>query len=149
MNCERAGELIERRTGDGPLPFSLRLHIFRCPSCAAEAKRMKAAVLVLKGMLPRLPADFSDAVANALRGAPGLEAAPVSFRNWVIVGATMLAATGLSPLGADFGWIKTVFGSGFLLPLNIVLGLILTGYCALFIGTHLTEFADRLKLKHD
>jgi len=92
MNCERAGELIERRTGDGPLPFSLRLHIFRCPSCAAEAKRMKAAVLVLKGMLPRLPADFSDAVANALRGAPGLEAAPVSVRSWVIVGAPMLAA---------------------------------------------------------
>ncbi len=149
MNCERARTFIERAAGDGRQPLRLRLHLLRCASCAAEAERMDRALRALKGCYPPLSLDFSQSIMHAIRGAPRLEAAPVSFRSWLAVGITLLAATGLAPLGGTFGWVKTAFGSNFLLPLNIVLGLSLAGYCALFIGTHLDEIAEKLKLKHD
>jgi hypothetical protein len=42
--------------------------------------------------------------------------------------------------------VQTTFGADFLLPLNLVLGLLLAGYCALFIGTHLEEFSAKWRL---
>ncbi|MFA6504734.1 MAG: hypothetical protein WCT14_01480 [Treponemataceae bacterium] len=149
MTCEHAGKSIAKRTGDGRLPMFVRLHIQRCPACLVEAKRMEDAIRTMRrDFLPRSP-DFSAIVMSAIRLTPGLETTPVSFRNWLFVGIMLLAATGLSPLGAAFEWVKSTFGTGFLVPLNIVLGLMLAGYCALFIGTHLDEFSERLNLKHD
>lgn len=149
MNCEQAGKRIAEKTGDGDLPIGVRIHLFRCPSCAAEAKRMGAAVRSMRrDFLPAAP-DFSLAVMNAIRAIPKPKTDPVSFRDWAIVGAVILAALGLSPMTASFKWIKTAFGSGFTLPLNIVLGLLIAGYCALFIGTHLDEIAERVNLRHD
>lgn len=149
MTCERALRMIDERSGDGRLPLTLRLHLTRCPSCAAEAKRLEKGLLSLRGDFRFRSPDFSDAVMSAIRGAPIPAPEPVSFRNWLVVGVVLLAATGLSPLGAAFEWVKSSFGTGFLVPLNIVLGLMLAGYCALFIGTHLDEFSQRLKPKHD
>jgi hypothetical protein len=149
MNCGKAGKLIAERTGDGALPFSLRLHLFFCPTCAGEARRMGAALEALRSApLPAAP-DFVGSVMGAVRLLPAHEPAPVSYRDWIIVGSIILGAITLSPLSSSLGWIKRAFGSGFLLPLNLVLGLLIAGYCALFIGTHMDEISEKMKLRHD
>ena len=149
MTCEKASEYVAKKAGDGGYPPLVRLHLIRCRRCAGEAARMEDSIRMMRrDFLPPSP-DFSAAVMSAIRGTPLLEAAPVSFRNWLLVGMTLLAASALSPLGSAFEWVKKSFGTGFLLPLNIVLGLTLAGYCAFFIGTHMKELSERLKLKSD
>ena len=41
--------------------------------------------------------------------------------------------------------LKSVFGSGYLLYLSLVLGAAFTAYCALFIATHLSELQSYLE----
>jgi len=42
-------------------------------------------------------------------------------------------------------FLKSVFGSGYLLSLSLVLGAAFTAYCALFIATHLSELQSFLE----
>ena len=147
MNCDRAMDRILSADADGRLPLSVKLHLLFCPRCAAEARRLGGALALMKTVFPPIPADLSERIMAAIAAeAPEKAREHVSFRNWISVGATIVAAMVLSPFGADFGWIERNFGTGFLLPVNIVLGLVLALYCALFIGTHLTEFSERFNL---
>ena len=149
MNCERTDRLISGKAGDGSLPLGARFHLLRCPSCAAAAAKMDAALRSLReDALPSAP-DFSDPIMRAIRLLPRPEVDPVSFRDWAIGGAVIFAALGIAPLNASFKWVKTAFGSDFMLPLNIVMGLLIAGYCALFIGTHLKQLTEKANLRHD
>lgn len=147
MNCDSAMDRILSADADGRLPFPVKLHLLFCPRCAAEARRLSGALSVLKiGALPSA-LDLSERIMRAVaEESTGQEREHVSFRNWITVGSMIVGAMVLSPLGADFGWIERSFGTGFLLPVNIVLGLVLALYCALFIGTHLSEFSERFNL---
>jgi hypothetical protein len=146
MDCTRALLSIIESKEDGHLPLRVRLHLSHCASCNAEYKRMQKAIAFMRSeYLPRSP-DLSELIMSAIRVTPTLEAAPVSFRDWTIVGIVILAAITIAPLGSAFTWVKNSFGSNFLLPLNVVLGLMLSAYGALFIGTHLNEFVKRFKL---
>lgn len=148
MTCEKARNLIAENVADHRLPFGARLHLHGCPVCALEAARMTTAIDMLRSSLPARAPDLSSSIMAKVRLEPKPDYIPVRFRDWLIVGGTLLAAVGFSPLGSTFVWLKENFGIGFLLPLNIVLGLGLAAYCALFIGTHLDEFSKKLNLKH-
>jgi len=146
MDCARAMLSIIESKEDGHLPLLVRLHLSRCASCTAEYTRMRKAIDFMRSeYLPRSP-DLAELIMTAIRTSPKAEIAPVSFRDWAIVGIVILAAIAIAPLGSAFSWVKKSFGSDFLLPLNVVLGLILSAYGALFIGTHLNEFVIRFKL---
>lgn len=147
MNCDRAMDRILSADADGRLPLPVKLHLLFCPRCAAEARRLDVALALMKTALPPTPTDLGERIRAAVAAETQVKIREhVSFRNWLSVGATIVAAMVLSPFGADFGWVERSFGTGFLLPLNIVLGLVLALYCALFIGTHLTEFSERFNL---
>ena len=146
MDCARAMLSIIESKEDGHLPLRVRLHLSHCTSCNAEYSRMQKAIAFMRSeYLPSSP-DLSELIMSVIRATPILEAAPVSFREWTIVGIVILAAITIAPLGRAFTWVKLSFGSNFLLPLNVVLGMILSAYGALFIGTHLNEFVKRFKL---
>ena len=146
MDCARAMLSIIESKKDGHLPLGVRLHLSHCASCNAEYTRMREALAFMRSeYLPRSP-DLSELIMTAIRATPKLEAAPVSFRDWTLVGIVILAAIAIAPLGSAFTWVRKSFGSDFLLPLNVVLGLILSAYGAFFIGTHLNEFVKRFKL---
>lgn len=146
MNCDRAMERILSADADGRLSLSTRLHLLCCPQCAAEARRLRKALIFMKSaFLPAAP-DLSGRILEVVSALEPRPAAPVSFKKWITVGMSIIAAMVLSPLGADYGWVQKSFGTGFLLPINLILGFILAVYCALFIGTHLREISHRFNL---
>jgi hypothetical protein len=137
----------------------LEAHRLFCPRCAAEERKLKAAwkLLEVEGseFFPEPPA-FADRVMERVyaeeadeRDAPGLAdegldpCTGVSFRGWVVTGFIVLISLGTSFFGVEFSKVAASQGSSFLLPVGLTIGCVLTGYGAIFIGSHLKEFSQR------
>jgi hypothetical protein len=134
--------------------ISLAFHIIFCGSCAARLETYeKSRSLLQTGFFPSSP-DFSDTIMNRIYqetfeeevNEPVLETGGFSTRSWVIAGIVMLFSLATVFFGKEFTSIARDQGSSFLLPLGIITGVVITGYGALFIGSHLKEFSQRFKL---
>jgi hypothetical protein len=137
-----------------PLPLLSRLeiafHVIFCPRCAADILRLETARAILgTDFLPPSPA-LEDAIMRQIYAAtvelPDLTAESArdfSLRSWVVTGLIVLFSLATSFFGVDFANVATSSGSSFLLPVGLVIGAVITGYGAIFIGSHLKELSDR------
>ncbi|MDR1898668.1 MAG: peptidoglycan-binding protein [Treponema sp.] len=158
-----------------PMPLLLHirvaLHLFFCPDCAQELERFEVARDILRtGFFPPSP-DFEETVMDRLRneaphyihggisgaegmiysgedaGAPaGIPETGVSFRGWVITGLIALFSLSASFFNFNFSRLAASEGVSFLLPVGITIGITLTCYGALFIGSHVKELSERFGL---
>lgn len=132
-----------------------RLHCFFCPRCAELYRRvLDCGELSRTGFFPDSP-SFEDAVMTALSGeavpdqgeaVPG-PAGGFSFRAWAIIGCFLLISLPTAFFGVDFIALASRLGSSFLVPLGITIGIVLTGYGAFFIGSHLKELSEHFKIR--
>jgi hypothetical protein len=131
--------------------LSLSFHVFFCGRCALELRRFEEARgLLASGFIPPSP-DFSDAIMARIYAEeqeqdvfdiPG----GVPTKGWVVAGIIVLISLATSFFGGDFISIAASQGSSFLLPLGILIGIIISAYGALFIGSHLKELSERFRL---
>jgi hypothetical protein len=70
----------------------------------------------------------------------------LSTRGWVIAGFIILVSMATAFFGLDFQKLAQETGTSFLLPIGITIGIVLTTYGALFIGSHLQELSERFGL---
>jgi hypothetical protein len=70
-----------------------------------------------------------------------------SLRGWVIIGVIILVSLATSFFGRPFTTVAAAQGMAFLLPVGITVGIVITGYGALFIGSHLKELSERFGLR--
>jgi hypothetical protein len=131
--------------------LQLNAHRLICPRCAAEERALKAAwkLLADQEFFPESPCmagRIMERVYAEEPAGPGEErdaASGVSFRGWVVTGFIVLISLSTSFFGVEFGRIAASQGSSFLLPVGLTIGCVLTGYGALFIGSHLKAFSLR------
>jgi hypothetical protein len=71
----------------------------------------------------------------------------VSFRSWVIAGLIILISLSSAFIGLDFAEVAEKGGSSFLIPVGLTVGLAVSIYGALLIGTHLKELSGRFGLR--
>jgi hypothetical protein len=64
----------------------------------------------------------------------------------VITGLIVLISLASAFLGLDFDKVARAGGSSVLLPLGLTIGVVVTGYGALFIGSHLKELSEHFRL---
>jgi hypothetical protein len=131
--------------------LALALHVFFCGRCSRELQRFEdVRELLVSDFIPPSP-DFEDAIMARLYAEeqeqevfdiPG----GVSTKGWVIAGIIILVSLATSFFGGDFISIAISQGSSFLLPLGIIIGIIISAYGALFIGSHLKELSVRFRL---
>jgi hypothetical protein len=154
MTCNEVMEKLYGSGGEEALPLQLRVrimaHLFFCGHCAAEARKLALAQrLMAEEFFPPAP-SFEDRVMAALYeeaecdepvSMPDTQA--VSFRGWVITGCIIVVSLATSFFGMDFMRIASTVGQSFLLPVGLTVGFIVTGYGAIFIGSHLKELSDR------
>jgi hypothetical protein len=133
--------------------FVLSLHILFCRRCAAQIKAYEQSrILMQRNFFPLSP-DFTEAfmkqVYEEKDSAGEMFAIPgeVSTRFWVIAGFIVVFSFSTLFFGGEFTSLVLGWGSSFLLPLGITIGIVITGYGALFIGSHLKELSERFKLK--
>jgi len=147
---------------DPPFPLGKRLnlafHIIFCGHCALHLDNYaKTRSLLQANFFPSSP-DFSNSIMNSIyqetdESAFDEEAEEhffgtggFSVRGWIFAGIILLLSLTTVFFGQDFTSIALDEGSSFLLPLGIITGVVITGYGALFIGSHLKEFSERFKL---
>jgi hypothetical protein len=155
-------KLFESMDEGGALPLITRLeiavHLFFCPECAAELERFETVQDILKtDFFPPSP-DLEETIMGQIRtetsvlaDEPASESpdgsAGFSFRGWIITGFVVLVSLSTAFFGMDFERIVASEGSSFLLPLGITIGVVVTCYGALFIGSHLKKLSERFRLR--
>jgi len=155
MDCQTVMDTVYEAENDGPLPIltqiQVDLHFLCCPGCAEELRKLRRLREIMKtDFFPASP-NFGDSLMECLSQEATMEEetdAPTgfSFRGWVVIGFFVLFSLSSSFFGVDFIEIADAAGLSFLLPVGLTVGLIVTCYGALFIGSHLKELSARFRL---
>jgi len=127
------------------------LHSFFCQECAQKIQLYKSARAAMRtdffafninsneeSIMAKIAAEQQEEEMQA----PGL----LSTRGWVIAGLLIVISFATAFFGLDFQNAANANGISFMLPIGIIFGIVLTSYCALFIGSHLKEFTERFGL---
>jgi len=156
MDCQTVLDTVyENEKGDS-LPFLIQariwFHLLFCPDCSRETRNFHSLEEIMKNdFLPPSP-GLEEIVMERLYSENEISAetdAPTgfSFRFWVIIGFFVLFSLSSSFFGINFVKIANSEGLSFLLPVGITVGIVLTCYGALFIGSHLKELSSRFRLR--
>jgi hypothetical protein len=162
MTCIEVMDALYEAGGEEALPIVLRVrimvHLFFCGRCAEAARKLALARHIMtEDFFPPSPAFEDRVMANVYAEcdeaecgvsvpAPVPATAPqgVSLRGWVITGFIIVISLATSFFGVGFTKIvSSTQGQSFLLPVGLTIGCIVTGYGAIFIGSHLKEMSDR------
>ena len=155
MECHAVMDAVYKSEKDSLFPFlsqlRIGLHLLLCPRCSGELENLRRLEEIMKtDFFPDSP-DFEEAIMERLYGEIGVERqidapAGFSFRFWVITGFFVLLSLSSSFFGMDFVGIADSEGLSFLLPLGLTIGMVVTCYGALFIGSHIKELSSRFGL---
>jgi hypothetical protein len=163
MNCSKILDMVDEYSGGDPRTGSsvplldqirIWLHTLVCPDCARNIERFEVSRNILKeDFFPPSP-GFEDSIMAMIAAeeeqqeAEEIYAAPggLSTRGWIIAGLIILISMATAFFGLDFQKLANETGMSFLLPVGITIGIVLTSYGALFIGSHLKELSERFGL---
>jgi len=164
MDCSKVKDLIYEYSGNeyGQSSMSvldqiqISLHTFFCQNCAREIELYENARNILR---EDFSAHSSELLTNSkLEDAIMMKIAEeelydaqesytaaggISTRGWVIAGLIIMISLVTAFLGIDFKNLASESGMSFLLPIGITIGVVVTTYGALFIGSHLKELSER------
>jgi len=135
--------------------IQIGLHLLVCPDCAQEVERFEVCRDILHNdFFPSTPVTLEDTImamtADEAAKTPAAEEMELpggfSTRGWVIAGLVMLVSLATAFFGLDFNKVAVAAGMSFMIPVGITIGMALTCYGALFIGSHLKEFTERFGL---
>jgi len=161
MSCSRILDQFYEYSGnerEDSMPLlthiQIWLHTLICPSCAQEIERYEVAREIMREEFFPLSPGLEDAImARAAQEEERFEeeetyAIPggLSTRGWIITGLIIFISLTTSFFGLDFQKIADESGVSFMLPVGITIGIVLTSYGALFIGSHLKELSERFGL---
>ena len=162
MDCSKVMDLIYEysdRDSEYSMPLlnqiQVWLHTVMCQGCAREIEYFeKSRAIMRNDFFPSSPCHEDSLMARITsevqEETPKIEiyAVPggISTRNWIIAGLIIIISLSTVFVGLDFQKLADETGISFLLPVGITIGIILTTYCALFIGSHLKELTERFGL---
>lgn len=143
MNCERLMNRYLELDNGAPLPLYLRLHTLFCARCRAEIRAMERALAGMRRFAPPTVEDLGEEIMSRVMRSVSEDGRIVPLYNWVAGGVLILAGVILMRFGDSFIWLRERFGTDLELPLAIVLGVVLSVYAAVFVGTHIEELGRR------
>ena len=155
MDCNAVLNDSYNTDKDNPLPkisrMRINFHLLFCPACSAELKNLRHIEEIFRiDFLPPSP-HFDELIMEHLHMETIMEEktdAPTgfSFRSWVVIGFFVLLSLSSSVFGRNFVQIAAAEGLSFLLPVGLTIGMVVTCYGAIFIGSHLKELSTRFRL---
>jgi len=155
MDCHTVKDVVYNAEKDSSLSdltqIRIKLHLLFCPGCARELRNLRRIEEIMRSdFLPPSP-GFEELLMDRLFEEDIAEKtdtpAGFSLRGWVIIGFFILLSLSSSFFGINFVKIANSEGLSFLLPLGLTIGMVLTCYGALFIGSHLKELSTRFGLR--
>jgi hypothetical protein len=153
MECRDVTEFMLVMDNDGVLPVAVQQHLQHCPNCRRgfEALSLAVSALSAEPAGARDP-DLTDRVMRAVRSeAGGIPAVgwdlpdeemesgeqPTSLRNWIIVGSVLVGGLFGLRFSDVMNWLRHSFGPAIDVAMSLILGVFLTGYICLLVGSNL------------
>ena len=168
MDCREAMDVLYESSGFSRISteekgislyrtLRTKAHIFFCQRCAEEQRQIEMCTEMLRtDFFPSASLSIEDKVMAELSAenpeneifseAIGEVPGGFSFKSWVIIGLFILISMTVSFLGTEFISLAKDLGTSFLISLGLTIGIMLTGYGAFFIGSHLKELSTHFKL---
>ena len=165
MDCQSVLKTVFEAEKVTYLPLTTQLqitvHCLFCPDCTTAVNDLRDAEAIMHSdFFPPSP-HFADALMERIHGESdeyaeteeifaqegALDPAGFSLRAWVLTGCFVLLSLTSVFFGMHFTQIVDATGLSFLLPVGITVGVVLTCYGALFIGSHLDELSARFGLR--
>jgi len=154
MSCAKILDLVYEQE-DMSLFNRIRvgLHLMVCPDCAQEVERFEVCRDILHNDFMFPEPDLEDSVMSMISdGEEETETCETevpggfSIRGWIIAGIVMLVSLATVFFGLEFNKVALIAGMAFTIPIGITIGIALTSYGALFIGSHLKDLTERFGL---
>ena len=153
MNCAKILDLVYEQE-DMSLFNRIRvgLHLMVCPDCAQEVERFEVCRDILHNDFMFPEPDLEDSVMAMIIDNEETESCEAevpggfSIRGWIIAGIVMLISLATVFFGLEFNKVALIAGMAFTIPIGITIGIALTSYGALFIGSHLKDLTERFRL---
>jgi len=121
-------------------PLSIKIHLFFCDKCKKEIFEIGEVLKGIRGICPfPIKRDISDQIMQSIKLIPLNNEKSISIINWLLAGMLLLGSTFLISFSNSLIWLKSCFGGNLEIPLNIILGIFISIYSSLFIGTHLDD----------
>ena len=140
MNCKKTIDRYLQSEHIEKVPWMVRLHTLFCPYCRKEVQAMQKKYNELTKEHPfEMHRDISASIMLEVMQSPIQYEKQISYFNWISVGIVIIASRFLITFSDTYQWLNRVFGGNFEVPLNIVLGSVISTYAALFIGSHLKD----------
>ncbi len=141
MKCDKAIQEFLEQEDCFYEPLRVRLHTLLCPKCRKEIRNLKNIFFTarISGGGIRMPEDLSGLIMNRIAESGMTHEKNVSQSKWLMSGAIIFLSIFLVSYSDSFIWLRKYFGSGLEIPVNMVLGIVVTLYASLFAGTHLED----------
>ncbi|MDR2965134.1 MAG: peptidoglycan-binding protein [Treponema sp.] len=153
MNCTKILEMAYEEDLNIVDSAQIWLHTFFCQDCAQKIQLYKSARTIMRMDFftsntagTAAGTNIEDSVMakiNMEQQEETITPVILSTKGWVIAGLLIIVSFVTAFLGLDFKNVANATGMSFMLPIGIIFGIVLTSYCALFIGSHLKEFTER------
>ena len=158
FESESCREILDIVHGqDEPSLFSrirVGAHLLVCPECAEKVGRFEACAKTMREDFLPDPPGLEESVMAAIAEEEGaFDGAEVSvpggfsLGGWVVAGVVLLVSTATIFFGVEFRNVALASGMSFMIPVGITVGIALTVYGALLIGSHLKKLSERFGLE--
>ncbi len=142
MKCERFMEQYLKLDNDEQPSLMMKLHLLRCVSCRKEVGLLRlAGEDMMKFSSSVMGRDMSGEILAHILRTQESYSRHIALYNWIVVGVIIFASIFLVTLSDSLTWLKTQFGGNLEVPFFIVMGIVVTLYTSILIGTHLDEFS--------
>ncbi len=140
MECETAIEKYLKYPGGIKIPLLLRVHMLFCQSCRSEIQLLKIEFQKIRNSAPyEIPEDITETVMAQVQLLEKSYENEISYFKWIAVGVIIVGSRFVFTFSDSLVWLQGHFGKQLDIPLNIILGLVMTGYAILFVGTHIDD----------
>lgn len=125
------------------LPFIMTLHLLACRKCRTQVRLLSLAEKVAAGPL-KIPVPLDDTTITAVLKQIGTTYPatrnPISLEKWIVSGILMIVFLLI------FGVITNNASSQeLLIAFYLMFAVLVTGYCALFIGCNMDFFVKKIE----
>jgi hypothetical protein len=148
-------DMVLESDGGEELSFLQRIqidvHLLFCARCAEELRRYKLGRELLSQTAlftaPDLCGPLMDRILEEEAACAYEEEEAMPLRRWIISGCIIVASLVSAFFGFEFLDLSSADVSSLVIPMSITIGLFISAYSALFIGSHLKELSERFRLR--
>ena len=141
MKCKEVMKQVFESDSIENTSFRIWIHLLFCKNCKTETERINLTLASFQQTTPYKISNpgLKNSIMNEILKT-GIEYNhKISYFKWVSVGTIIIGSRFLFSYSDYSKWLSQHFGTNFDLPLNIVLGSIISVYALIFIGTHVED----------